>query len=273
MKQLALSQLEVLELNIVVCVKQVPDTTATNKLDPKTNRIQRDGVDAVLDPADEYGVEAALQIIEAQGGKLTLVSMTPERGLEAIRRGLAMGADEAVHICDPAIAGSDALTTAKLLAAAIKPLNPDLIICGTESSDSYTGMVPGAIAQYLGIPQLTFAQKLTVEGGKATIRRQVDGGYQTVEATLPALITVTGSINEPRYPALKGIMQAKKKPVATKTAADLGFSADQVGEKGAKERVLQWNPAEQRQAGRVVKADGAEAATVIADYLQSIKVI
>lgn len=260
-------------MNIVVCVKQVPDTTTTGKLDPNTKRIQREGVESVLDPADEYGVEAALQIAEAQGGKVTLVSMTPDKGIEAIRRGLAMGADEAVHVSDPALAGSDALTTAKVLAAAIKQLNPDLIVCGTESSDSYTGMVPGAIAQYLGVPQLTFAQKLTVEGGKATIRRQVDGGYQTVEATLPALVTVTGSINEPRYPALKGIMQAKKKPVAVKTAADLGFSNDQVGEAGAKERVMQWQPAEQRKAGKVIKADGAEAAAAIADYLQSIKVI
>lgn len=259
-------------MNIVVCVKQVPDTTLTGKLDPNTNRIQRDGVEAVLDPANEYAVEAALQIVEAQGGKVTLVSMGPERALEAIRRGLAMGADDAVHISDPALAGSDALTTTKVLAAAIKELNPDLIICGTESSDSYTGMVPGGVAYRLGLPQLTFAQKLTVENGKATIRRQIDGGYQTVEAQLPALVTVTGSINEPRYPALKGIMQAKKKPVTTKTAADLGFSADEVGVKGAREQVMQWAPAEQRKAGRIIKDDGS-AAAAIADYLQSIKVI
>jgi len=259
-------------LNIVVCVKQVPEPTGTNKIDPNTLRIVREGVDAVLDPADEYGIEAALQIIEAQGGTVTLVSMGPDRALEAIRRGLAMGADKAIHISDANLAGSDALTTAKILAAAIKRVNPDLILCATESSDSYTGMVPGGIAQILDLPQLTFARKMTVADGKVTIQRQLEGGYQTVEASLPALVTVTGSINEPRYPALKGIMQAKKKPVESLSAADLGLDANEVGQAGAKERVTGWKPAEQRKAGQIVKDDG-NAAAVIADFLASIKVI
>ncbi len=259
-------------MNIVVCVKQVPEPTGTNKIDPNTLRIVREGVDAVLDPADEYGIEAALQIIEAQGGTVTLVSMGPDRALEAIRRGLAMGADKAIHITDNNLAGSDALTTAKILAAAIKRENPDLILCATESSDSYTGMVPGGIAQILDLPQLTFARKMTVADGKVTIQRQLEGGYQTVEASLPALVTVTGSINEPRYPALKGIMQAKKKPVESLTAADLGLDPNEVGQAGAKERVTGWKPAEQRKAGQIVKDDG-NAATVIADFLASIKVI
>jgi len=259
-------------LNIVVCVKQVPEPTGTNKIDPNTLRIVREGVDAVLDPADEYGIEAALQIIEAQGGTVTLVSMGPDRALEAIRRGLAMGADKAIHISDANLAGSDALTTAKILAAAIKRVNPDLILCATESSDSYTGMVPGGIAQILDLPQLTFARKMTVADGKVTIQRQLEGGYQTVEASLPALVTVTGSINEPRYPALKGIMQAKKKPVESLSAVDLGLDANEVGQAGAKERVTGWKPAEQRKAGQIVKDDG-NAAAVIADFLASIKVI
>lgn len=259
-------------MNIVVCVKQVPEPTGTNKIDPNTLRIVREGVDAVLDPADEYGIEAALQIIEAQGGTVTLVSMGPDRALEAIRRGLAMGADKAIHISDANLAGSDALTTAKILAAAIKRVNPDLILCATESSDSYTGMVPGGIAQILDLPQLTFARKMTVADGKVTIQRQLEGGYQTVEASLPALVTVTGSINEPRYPALKGIMQAKKKPVESLSAADLGLDANEVGQAGAKERVTGWKPAEQRKAGQIVKDDG-NAAAVIADFLASIKVI
>ncbi|NWJ46358.1 MAG: electron transfer flavoprotein subunit beta/FixA family protein [Chloroflexi bacterium] len=259
-------------MKIVVCVKQVPITTGTNKIDPNTLRIVREGVDAELDPADEYGIEAALQLIEAQGGEITLVSMGPDRAIEAIRRGLAMGADKAIHISDPALSGSDALTTARILAAAIKRVNPDLVICATESSDAYTGIVPAGIAQLLDIPQLTFAKKLTVENGKATIQRQIEGGYQTVEASLPALVTVTGSINEPRYPALKGIMQAKKKPVETLTAADLGFATSEVGSAGAKERVLGWNPAPQRQAGVLIKDDG-NAAVAIADYLQKLKVI
>jgi len=260
-------------VNIVVCVKQVPEPTGTNKLDPKTLRIIREGVDVVLDPADEYGVETALQLAEANpGSTVTVVSMGPAKALEAVRRALAMGADKAILISDEALSGSDALTTAKVLGAAIKRANPDVVLCATESSDAYTGMVPGGIAQFLGIPQLTFAKKLTIANGKATIQRQTEAGYQTVEAALPVLVSVTGSINTPRYPALKGIMQAKKKPVEQLTAADLGFAIDQVGEKGAKEKVLGWAPAEQRKAGRVIKDDGT-AAEQVADYLASIKII
>lgn len=260
-------------MNIVVCVKQVPEPTGTNKLDPNSLRILRNGVDAVLDPADEFGVETALQLSEANpGSSVTVVSMGPARAIDAIRRALAMGADKGIFINDDALAGSDSLATAKVLAAAIKKVNPDLVICAVESTDAYTGMVPGGIAQLLGVPQLTFAKKLTVSGGKATIERQTESGFQRVEASLPALVTVTGSINTPRYPALKGIMQAKKKPVENVTAASLGFSPDQVGEKGAKEKVMGWAPAEQRKAGTVVKDEG-DAAQKIADYLSSIKVI
>ncbi len=260
-------------MNIVVCVKQVPEPTGTNRLDPQTLRIMRQGVDSVLDPADEYGIEAALQIAESQPDvNVIVVSMGPERALEAIRRGLAMGATKGVLINDPALAGSDAVTTAKVLAAAIKRENPDLILCATESSDAYTGMVPGGIAQNLQMPLLSYAKKLQVAGGKVSIERQTESGYQRVEAQLPAVVTVTGSINTPRYPALKGIMQAKKKPVDNLKAADLGFSPEQVGEKGAKEKVLGWAPAEQRKAGSIIKDDGT-AATQIADFLAQLKVI
>ncbi len=261
------------KLNIVVCVKQVPEPSGTNRINPTTLRIIREGVDLVLDPADEYSIEAALQIAEANPGTtITLVSMGPDKAQEAIRRGLAMGADKAVLISDPALAGSDALTTAKVLAAAIKRENPDLVLCATESSDAYTGMVPGGIAQHLKLPLLSYAKKLTIVGGKAQIERQTETGFQRVEASLPALVTVTGSINTPRYPALKGIMQAKKKPLDVVNVAALGFSPDQVGEKGAKEKVLGWQPAEQRKAGTVIKDDGTAAAQ-IADFLAQLKVI
>lgn len=260
-------------MNIVVCVKQVPEPTGTNKINPNTLRITRQGVDVVLDPADEFGIEAALQLAEANpGSTVTVVSMGPSSATDAVRRGLAMGADKGILISDEALAGSDVLTTIKVLSAAIKRVNPDLILCATESSDAYTGMVAGGLAQSLGMPQLTFAKKLTVSGGKATIQRQTEAGYQTVEAPLPAVVSVTGSINTPRYPALKGIMQAKKKPLETLSAADLGFTPDQVGEKGAKEKVLGWAPAEARKAGSVIKDDGT-AAEQIANYLASIKII
>jgi len=261
-------------LNIVVCVKQVPEPTGTNQINPESLRIQRDGIDAVLDPADEFGVEAALQLAEAHpGSTVTVVSMGPANAIEALRRGaLARGADVGILITDDALAGSDTLATAKVLAAAIKTVQPDLILCATESTDAYTGMVPGGIAQILNMPLLSFAKKLTVSNGKAIIQRQTAGGYQTVEAVLPVVVTVTGSINTPRYPALKGIMQAKKKPVAQFTASKLGLSADQVGEKGAKEKVVSWTPAETRQAGTIIKDDGT-AVEQIVTYLASIKVI
>lgn len=260
-------------MNIVVCVKQVPEPTGTNKINPSTLRIVREGIDVVLDPADEFSIEAALQISEANpGSTVTLVSMGPDKAQEAIRRGLAMGADKGVLISDPALAGSDASTTAKVLAAAIKRENPDLVLCATESSDAYTGMVPGGLAQHLKLPLLSFAKKLTVGGGKVQIDRQTETGFQKVEASLPALVTCTGSVNTPRYPALKGIMQAKKKPLEVLSASALGFSPEQVGEKGAKEKVLGWQPAEQRKAGTIIKDDGT-AATQIADFLAQLKVI
>lgn len=239
-------------------------------MNPQTLRIDREGAELVLDPADEYGVEAALQLAEANpGSTVTVVSMGPAKAMDAIRRGLAMGADKGILITDDALAGADALTTAKVLAAAIKTVNPDLILCATESSDAYTGMVPGGIAHLLGMPQLTFAKKLTVAGGKVTIQRQTEGGYQTVEAALPAVVSVTGSVNTPRYPALKGIMQAKKKPVDQMTAAQLGLSGEAIT---AKEKVLNWAPAEARKAGTVIKDDGT-AAEQLAGYLASIKII
>lgn len=257
-------------MNIVVCIKQVPPINGTNRINPDTLRIVREGVDVQLDTADEFGIETALQLVEAHGGEVTLLTMGPPRAVEALRRGMAMGADKAIHICDPALAGSDTLTTARVLAAAIKRVNPDLVLCSIESSDAYTGMVPGGIAQFLDLPQLTFAKKLSLEGRKVTIQRQIEGGYQTIRADLPAVVTVTASINTPRYPALKGIMQAKKKVVETLTAADLQLAAEKVGQAGAKERVLTWSPAQQRKAGVVIKDDG-NAVSVIADFLTGIK--
>ena len=189
-----------------------------------------------------------------------------------IRSALAMGATSAVHILDDAVAGSDTLGTAKLLAAAIKKLPFDLVICATESSDSYSGIVPGQIAHLLGIPPVTFAKEVAVEGDKLTIKRQSEGGYDVVEATLPVVVTTTSGINEPRYPQLKGIMAAKKKEIKILTAADLGLSADQVGEAGAKEKVLTVGRPPKRQSGKVVVDEG-EGGKQIADFLAELKII
>ena len=173
-----------------------------------------------------------------------------------IRNALAMGATSAVHILDDAVAGSDTLATAKLLAAAIRKQEFDIVLCATESGDSYSGIVHGQIAQLLGIPPLTFAKEITVDGNKVAIKRQSEAGYDVVESTLPALVACSSGINEPRYPQLKGIMGAKKKEIKVYSAADLGFSPDQVGEKGAREKVLTISRPAKREAGKVVTDEG-----------------
>src|SRR5260370_11099296 len=207
-------------LKIVVTVKQVPDPNSTLSLEAD-NTISREK-EVVLDPGDECGVEEGLQLKEAHGGEVILVSMGPERARDAIRKGLSMGADRAVLVTDPALAGADALTTAKVLAAAIKQEQPDLVICATESYDGSTGMVPPMLAELLGFPQLTFAKKVEVDGSTIKVHRQTADGYQVVEAATPALISVTAAIAEPRYASLKGIMAARSKEIKQLSLGDLG---------------------------------------------------
>ncbi|HLV99854.1 MAG TPA: electron transfer flavoprotein subunit beta/FixA family protein [Ktedonobacterales bacterium] len=260
-------------VKICVCVKQIPDpNTTTPKLDPATNRLVRTGVSLVLDPGDEGGVEAALLLQEKHGGEVVAVSMGPQSAQEAVRRTLAMGVDRAILISDPALAGSDSLGTARALAAAIKAEAPDLVICATESTDGYTGMVPGGIAELLGVPALSFAREIEINGDTCTVHRVTPTGYQVVEAALPVVVTVASGAYTPRYPSMKGIMASKKKPLDVKGVADLGLSADDVGDAGAKERVVSVGRAEARAAGRVIKDDGTGAAA-IADFLAQNKLV
>ena len=260
------------KVNIVVCAKVVPASSVTMEIDPNTKRMKRKDVTQELDPQVAVAVEEALRLTEKDGGSVTIVTMGAEDATIGIRSALAMGATSAVHISDPALAGSDTLGTAKALAAAIRKEPFDLILCATESSDSYAGLVPGQIAQLLGIPALTFATALTIQGKKVTIKRQSEGGYDVVESELPALVTVTSGINEPRYPTLKGIMGAKKKEIKKLTAADLGLGPGEVGESGAREKVLSVGRPPARQAGKVVKDEG-EGGRQIADFLASLKLI
>jgi electron transfer flavoprotein beta subunit len=260
-------------LNIVVCIKQVPDTTAEKKLD-KEFRLDRTSVDNIINPFDEYAVEEALRLKEAQGGEVTVLCMGPESALDAIRKALAMGADKGVQVTDPALAGSDALATAYVLAQAVKKLSPELVLCGMEATDSRTAQVPSALAEYLGWPQLTWANKLEVAGGKASIQRTSDAGYDVVEAPLPAVASVTKAINEPRYPSLKGIMMAKKKEVLTFALSDVGVEAGSVGQKAAKTTVLSFVIPPPRGKGQVLAPKtAAEAAVAIADYLEREKLL
>jgi electron transfer flavoprotein beta subunit len=259
-------------LNVVVCGKVIPASSVTIAIDPITKRMIRKGVPHELDPAAASAVEEALRLTEKNGGTVTLVTMGISDATIGIRNALAMGATSAVHIMDDAVAGSDTLGTAKILAAAIKKQSFDLVICATESSDSYSGIVPGQIAHFLGVPPMTFAKEIAIDGDIVTIKRQSETGYDVVEAKLPALVAVSSGINEPRYPQLKGIMAAKKKEIRIYTAADLGLAPDQVGESGAREKVLAIGRPAKREAGKVVIDEG-EGGKQIVDFLAEIKVI
>ncbi|HEY2991130.1 MAG TPA: electron transfer flavoprotein subunit beta/FixA family protein, partial [Candidatus Binatia bacterium] len=259
-------------LNVVVCGKVIPASSVTIEIDPSTKRMVRKGVTHELDPAAASAVEEGLRLTEKHGGTVVLVTMGMSDATIGIRSALAMGATSAAHILDDAVAGSDTLGTAKVLAAAIKKQPFDLVICGTESSDSYSGIVPGQVAHFLGIPAVTFAKEMSVESNKVTIKRQSETGYDVVEATLPALVTTTSGINEPRYPQLKGIMAAKKKEIKVYKAADLGLGPDQVGESGAKEKVLAIGRPPKRQAGKLITDEG-QGGKQIADFLAELKII
>src|SRR5437763_1018067 len=252
-------------MKIVVTVKQVPDPNATQGLE-SDNTLARDK-EVVLDPGDECGVEEGLQLKEAHGGEVVLVSMGPERAKDAIRKGLSMGADRGILITDEQLAGADALLTAKALAAAIKAESPDLVICATESYDGSTGMVPPMLAELLDMPQLTTAKQVEVSGSKVTVHRQTEDGYQVVEAETPVLVTVTAGIAEPRYASLKGIMAARSKEVKQVSLADLGA---EVGT--AAEEVTGGQEAEARKAGEVIEDDGAAVDKIVA-FLQTAKFV
>jgi electron transfer flavoprotein beta subunit len=258
-------------MNVVVCVKQIPDPAQPGSLDPSTNTLKRDGK-LILDESDSYGVEMALQLVDkAGGGEVSLVSMAPNGEVSGLRTALAMGAARGVLVSDPALQGSDALTTAKVLAKAVERLGGfDLVIAATESTDGYTGTVPEQVAELLGLPSVTFAKKVAVDGGTLKVERQTEDGYDEVTCPLPALVSVTAGVVEPRYPSFKGIMAAKSKPVDTVTAADLGVSP--AGWAGAGQQIVSVAAAEARAAGEVVEDDGEAHLKVIA-FLESLKVI
>lgn len=259
--------------NIVVLVKQVPDTYSERKLTEGDYTLDRDSADAVLDEINERAVEEALQIKEAQDGEVTVVSVGPERASEAIRKALSMGADKAVHVSDPALHGADVLQTATVLAAVIRRVGDvDLIIAGNESSDGSGGAVPALLAEFLGYPQLTHARKVELDGTTIKVARETEEGITHLEASLPAVVSVGEKINEPRYPSFKGIMAAKKKQVDTLTVADLELSADQVGLANAWSKVVEAAPKPPRSSGQRVTDEG-DGGSQIAAYLVSQKLI
>ncbi|MCP3853851.1 MAG: electron transfer flavoprotein subunit beta/FixA family protein [Actinomycetia bacterium] len=260
-------------MNVVVCVKQIPDPADPGELDPETKTLKRD-VKLILDESDSYGVEMALQLVDnAGGGEVTLVSMAPNSEVGGLRTALAMGAASAVLVSDPALQGTDALGTARVLAAAIqKNGTPDLVLAATESSDGYTGTVPVQLAELLGLPSVTFAKSIEVADNQVKIERQTEAGYDEVECPIPALVSVTAGVVEPRYPSFKGIMAAKSKPVDEVTCGDLGIDAGSVGWAGGGQEIVLVEEAEAREAGEIIEDDG-EGFQKIVEFLDNLKVI
>ncbi len=250
-------------MNIVVLVKQVPDSGAERALRPDDQTVDRSAANNVINEMDEYAIEEALKLREAHGGEVTVLTMGPEQATESIRKALQMGPDKAVHVVDEALHGSCAVATSKVLAAAVRTLNPDLVLAGAESTDGRVQVMPHMIAERLGIAALTGARKLTVDGGTLTVERQTEEGYEVVAAATPAIVSVWDTINEPRYPSLKGIMAAKKKPVQTLSVADLGISADEVGVAGATSTVVESAKRPPRQAGTKVTDSGDGGAQLV----------
>ena len=252
-------------MKVVVCVKQIPDPASPYTLEPDSHWLVRPS-EQVLDDTDRYGVEMGLQLAQAHEGSVTLVSMGPAGNMQGIRQALAMGADKAIVVDDAELRGSDALTTARVLSSAIENEGFDLVIAGTESTDGYSGIVPQMIAELLDVPALTYATKIDIGDGSVTIDRQTDLGYDVVEASLPALVSVTAGVVEPRYPTFKGIMDAKKKPVETMTVSDLGVSTE------IEQTVAAISDAPERSGGEKIEDEG-EAHLRIVEKLEQAKVI
>ncbi|PKW25987.1 electron transfer flavoprotein subunit beta/FixA family protein [Phycicoccus duodecadis] len=261
-------------MNIVVCVKYVPDAQSERTFQESDSTVDRDAVDGLLSELDEYAVEEALKIVEARGeGEVVVVTVGPPAAADAIKKALQMGAHRGVHVQDDAIHGSDAVATSLVLTEAVKKAtdgSPELVLTGMASTDGTMGVVPAMMAERLGLPQVTYASELTVGDGTVTIRRDGDTASETVEASLPALVSVTDQINEPRYPSFKGIMAAKKKQVDTWSLADLGLEASQVGLDAAWTTVVTFAKRPPREQGQIVTDEG-EGGARLAEFLSAQK--
>ena len=263
--------LEESTLKIVVCMKETPSTEVAKTLDADM-RLVRNPADTIINPFDEYTIEEGLRQQEKQGGEVIILTMGPGVTLKSLYQALAMGADRGVVVTDPALAGSDAVATGRVLAAAIQKIGYDLVLFGQSSADAYGGVVPSIVAEVLGVPLLSFANKLEIDGSTATIERQAEVGYTKAQAPLPVIVSVTKAINSPRYPSMKGIMSAKKKPVETMTLADLGVDASGVGTAGAKERVTGASPVSTKRRHEIITGNEGAAQRIL-DYLIEQKVL
>ena len=255
-------------MNVIAMAKYIPNPTGTPDIGDDFLLV-REGVEGGLDPGDEPALEAALEITEQAGGEVTVVSMGPAPAMDAVRKALSLGCHKGVLVTDDGLRGADAWVTATVLSTAIQLQEFDLVLAAVESTDGSTGTVPQTIGEILGVPALTFARKIELKDGGVRIERQTETGYEIVESSLPALVTVTAGATTPRYPTLKGIMQAKQKPVEQMSVADLGLSAEDVR---PLQKVVSIEEAPTREAGEVIEDDGS-AASRIAEFLREAKVV
>lgn len=257
-------------MNVAVCVKEVPDSSAPKRLDPSTYRLVREG-DQVLNAFDTHAIEAALELRESgslgDDAKITAYCMGPATATRTLQKALALGADEAVHISDEALGGSDVIATARALAAAIKAGDTQLVILGQQAGDSDCWILPGALAEMLGWPVVTQASKLTFDGSTAIVERQTENGYETLASPTPAVITVSDALNEPRYPSLKAIMGAKRKPLNVLDVAGLGLSASDVGDAGSRTAVLGLSDPPHKESGMRIEDEGGNSVDEIVNFL------
>ena len=260
-------------MKILVCVKEVPDAAAPKRIDPQTKRLDRGG-EGVLNEFDAHALEEGLRLKETSGdGEVVALTMGPERAAATLRKALAMGADRAVLVSDGALAGSDLVATGKALAKALEREQPDLVLVGQQGGDSDGAVLWAALADRLRLPLVSQAASLEVADGKARSKRQTEYGYDVLEAPLPAVVAVSDAINEPRYPSLKGIMGAKKKPQETLSLGDLGVEAGEVGEIGSRTTVEALGDPPKRGKAQRLEDEGGDAADKIVTYLEERKLI
>lgn len=256
-------------MNIIVCVKQVPETTDV-KIDPKTNTLIREGAASIVNPFDAYAVEEAVRLREKFGGKVTVLSMGPPQAEKALREAISVGADEGVLLTDRAFAGSDTWATSYTLAKGIEKLGHfDMIICGKQASDGDTAQVGPGIATHLNVPQATYVKKIEeIKGDKARIERMTEAGYEIIEIPLPCLLTVVKEINEPRLPSLKGKMKAKKADIKIAASGDLNLDLSMTGLNGSPTKVVKIFTPPPKKGGRILKGDAQDTACELAELLR-----
>ncbi len=261
-------------MKVIVPVKRVPDTAGEKVIDPDSRTVDRDAGETVLCPVNEFAIEEAVRLKESLDAEVTVLLIGPEEAQSTIRKALSYGLDGGLQITDDAIAGSDALGTARVLAAALEQEEFDLVVFGNQSTDARTCLVPAAVAELLGLPSLTFARHLEIDGDQVTVHREHDEGWDVVSSTLPAVVSVVEAINEPRYPSFKGIMAAKSKPLEVRSLADLGVTPEEVGAGAAAATMYAYEPRPPKEAGTIVEDDGSGAAAAqLADWLVEKKFV